>query len=493
MTYEFVRRLGRGGMGVVDLERTPDGREVAVKRLSLHGTPEELETARTRIRREAEVLQQLRHPNVVQLEEVIDDGDDLVLVMSYLSGGNLSQRVATQGPLSDEEIEQLADALLDALATAHRQGIVHRDIKPANVLFAADGTPALADFGVASHRDVTAGLTAAQMVVGTPGFMSPEQARGDKVTAATDIFSLGATLLFAATGQGPFGVAEPKVLMLRATAGQVDKAPRSMSAANRLRIDAMLAAKPEDRPSAAALRGGTSGLDGVEGTKVNTAVSRVTSSGAGIAVTAAVAVASIIGVGALLMSGSSGTSGSADNKSNNGTTDRTTVATIATTTTKPCVDLPYQPCGEEPAPNTDGKECLDESADYDQDPVNGCEATPQGPPDGTLIANSVQANLVPTDDTDTYQIEVEDNLHLTCDGTLHVTLTAPFGATQRVRVLRDDDELASAISSDGAPAVATARESDCFGSDAGILTVVVESVGSDRSPENYTLEVSGSF
>jgi len=164
VTYEIVRRIGRGGMGVVDLARGPNGEEVALKRLSLHGTPEELDKARQRIRREAEVLQQLHHPGVVQLREVLDDDDDIVLVMDYLPGGNLAQRINEEGPLAPEEVGRLADHLLDALAAAHRQGIVHRDIKPANVLFDAAGDPHLADFGVAVHRDATPGLTATEKI-----------------------------------------------------------------------------------------------------------------------------------------------------------------------------------------------------------------------------------------------------------------------------------------------------------------------------------------
>ena len=241
MRYETIRRLGRGGMGVVDLARDEHGREVALKRLSLHGTPEELERARQRIRREAEVLRQLDHPGIVALLDVFDDGDDLVLVMDYLPGGNLYTLVNTEGPLPSAQVREISDRLLDALAWAHRQGIVHRDIKPANVLFDADGNAALADFGAAIHRDATPGLTATEMVMGTPGFMSPEQARGDTATAASDVFSLGATLAFAATGEGPFGTSDPRVLMLRAASGRTERLPRTVSPDLRRRIEAMMA------------------------------------------------------------------------------------------------------------------------------------------------------------------------------------------------------------------------------------------------------------
>ncbi|WP_421120491.1 serine/threonine-protein kinase [Aquihabitans daechungensis] len=339
MSYEIVRRIGRGGMGVVDLARGPNGEEVALKRLSLHGTPEELDKARQRIRREAEVLQQLHHPGVVQLREVLDDDDDIVLVMDFLPGGNLAQRVNEEGPLAPEEVGRLADHLLDALAAAHRQGIVHRDIKPANVLFDAAGDPHLADFGVAVHRDATPGLTATEMVVGTPGFMSPEQARGEDATAASDVFCLGATLLFAATGTGPFGAGDPRVLLLRAAAGRTEKPPKALPADLRRRIDAMLAKDPASRPSAAAARGGT------EGTHPRTIVQRAAAGRNRWAIAGAALFVLLLGAGALaVLTGGDGNQGRLS--------PTTAVSTTArpTTTTTTCAPLPFQPCGEAPLP-----------------------------------------------------------------------------------------------------------------------------------------------
>ncbi len=147
---DVVRRLGRGGMGVVDLALCADGTEVALKHLPLHGTPEEVARARRRIEREADVLAALDHPGIVGFREVHEEDDDIVLVMDYLPGGNLATRINEHGPLSSADVHRLAASLLAALAAAHRQGIVHRDIKPANVLFDADDRPLLADFGVAS-------------------------------------------------------------------------------------------------------------------------------------------------------------------------------------------------------------------------------------------------------------------------------------------------------------------------------------------------------
>lgn len=477
--YEHVRRIGRGGMGVVDLALDANGEEVALKRLSLHGTPEELATARARIRREAEVLDQLHHPNIVALRAVEDDRDDVVLVMDHYPGGNLAQRVAQDGPMAPDAVAALADRLLDALATAHRLGIVHRDIKPANVLFAADGTPALADFGVAVHRDATPGLTEASMVVGTPGFMAPEQARGDEATAASDVFSLGATLLFAATGSGPFGTGDPRVLMLRAVSGRTERIPRELPDDLRRALGQMLARDPADRPTAAALRGGTQA-----GTEQRPApATRRPRRLAGIAT----AVVLLVAIGAALAVATS-------SDGNRGPLTTPTTRPAPTPTTEPCTPKPYQPCDqEEPAPNTDGERCLEGFDDYDEDAANGCEAVPDELPDESFIDGSLRANLVPTDDVDTYRLEVADNLQLTCDGEVRITLTAPPGTSMRVRILLEGEELGSAVSGDGVPGTATAREQNCFNSDAGILFVVVESVGSDRSPEDYELTVSGSF
>lgn len=481
MPYEIIGRIGRGGMGVVDLATDPQGREVALKRLSLHGTPDELARARQRIRREAEVLLSLDHPGVVGLLDVVDEGDDIVLVMPYLPGGTLAQRVAEHGPLGPAEVAELSDRLLDALAAAHRQGVVHRDLKPANVLFDGEGTPAIADFGVAHHRDATPGLTATETVVGTPGFMAPEQARGEPATAASDVFSLGATLLFAATGEGPYGTGDPRVLMLRAAAGRTERVPRTLPPDLRRRLEAMLQRDPRRRPTAAEARGGTEGGDGTE---VRSPVARTSPRarrGLAIAAVAAIAVAAAIGVA---LAGGDGDG------------DGEVAASFATTTTEACIDLPYQPCGEEPAPNTDGRACLEGYADYDQDAANGCEAEPD-PYDATLdlddLDGPLEATLVPADDIDTYRLTVRDAFQLNCGGQLRVTLTAPEGVTQRVTVRDGDEERGSAASADGEPATVTVREQDCGGDDGTVLIVEVTSVGSDRSAEPYRLEVSGSF
>lgn len=240
-------------MGVVDLGHDPAGNRVAMKRLTLHGSASEIGRSRQRLRREADVLRRLHHPNIVRLLDVVEDGDDIVLVMPYLSGGNLAERVAQHGPAPPADVERLAERLIAALAAAHQAGIIHRDIKPANVLYDSEGEPMLADFGVAHTWDQTPGLTVAGMVVGTPGYISPEQARDEPLTPASDVFSLGATLLFAATGTGPYGSGDPGLLVVRAANEEVERLPKHLPKTMRGWLEPMLDPKPERRPTTAAM------------------------------------------------------------------------------------------------------------------------------------------------------------------------------------------------------------------------------------------------
>jgi hypothetical protein len=462
-------------MGVVDLARGPDGEQVALKRLTLLGSAEDIERARQRIAREAEVLARLRHPNIVGLLEVVEDGDDVTLVMPYLPGGSLSDRVAGHGPAPVAEVERMLHVLGSALADAHRAGVVHRDIKPGNVLFDADGVPHLADFGVASSRDDTAGLTAAGTVVGTPGFMAPEQARGEATGQAADVFSLGATLLFAATGEGPFGKGAADLLMVRAAQGKVRPLPRSLPPALRGRLQAMLDPRPERRPSAAALVGGPAG------TEVRRPVAAggprrwpVWAIGAGVSV-AALLLGIVVGARE---------TGEPEPPPN-------------TPTTTACADLPFQPCGAaQPAPGTDGRACLAGFEDYDAEPDNGCEAAADDLDDDEPFpedAEPLEGTIVPRDDVDTFSMAVGDGSQLFCDGVFVVRITAPQGMTVRLEVLDGDEVLDETTSADGVPSSVELPEADCFFSDARTLTARVSPIGTDRSGGTYRIERFGSF
>lgn len=480
-SYDLIARLGRGGMGVVDLARDADGTKVALKRLTLQGSASEIARSRERLLREAEVLRRLHHPNVVGLVDVLDEGDEIVLVMPYMSGGSLAERVAQHGPAPADEVERQARRLLGALASAHQAGIVHRDIKPANVLFDERGEPCLADFGVALSRDQTHGLTVAGMVVGTPGYMAPEQARGDAVSPATDVFSLGATLLFAATGDGPYGHGDPGLLMVRAAAGKVERVPRSLPGSLRKLLRAMLDPRPERRPAAAALAAGRDGgaLRALTGSRPHGSARSWAIAGGGIAIVA-------VAVGAWAVGERAPTSdGSPERPPIGGQED-------AAQPEDACTDLPYHPCGRaEPAPHTDGVECVDDHADYDGRWENGCEAAPDTQ-DGRPLEDVIEANIVPAGDIDTYPVELEDDLDLLCDGTVEITLEAPARTELELEVHDRSGPIETATSTSETPAVVTIDEQRC-GDDRAMLEVVVRATGDRRVADDYVLTRSGGF
>jgi len=480
--YVVEERLGRGGMGVVELAVAPDGTRVALKRIAVTGSAAAQREARTRLRREAEVLGRLDHPGVVTLLDVVVDGDDLVLVMPWLRGGSLADRVAQGGPLPASEVEGLADHLLGALAAAHRAGVVHRDVKPSNVLFDDEGRPYLTDFGVATARDATAGLTTTGGTVGTPAFLAPEQARGETVGPAADVFALGATLRWAATGVGPWGDGRTDVVLWRASRGRLTRPPRHLPASLRALLDATLDPRPERRPSAAALRGGA------DGTAVRpTAARRPPAAALGRWRRPMLAAGSVLAAGVVVVGGLTVGRGE-------GGADDDTVEVDPTTTTA-CVALRYRPCGAAAAPGTDGRRCIGERVDLNDDPADGCEAVPDGLADGTVLEDELSANLVPADDVDTYALDVDDGFQVLCDGRITLTLTAPPATTMRL-VLRDpDDEVrGEAVSADGLPGELVFRERDCGGDEGGTYAVTVSLVaGSAPSAEDYTLTESGSL
>jgi hypothetical protein len=480
-------------MGVVDLAVDEQGRSVACKRLLLHGSAHEMHRARQRIRREASVLARLQHPNVVPLLEVLDDGDDVVLVLPYLPGGTLADQVHHHGPLSPGQVHELADALFAALAAAHRQGITHRDIKPANVLFDERGTPFLADFGVATIRDSTGGLTVTGAVIGTPEFMAPEQARGEESGPPADVFSLAATLLFGATGQPPYGRGDPAILLPRAARGRLAPLPAGLDRSVRRRLAPALARAPQRRPSAAVAavdrapgrgrraaasrRTGAEDAVGPEGTRISAPAPR-RRGGRLVGLAAGTAAALVVVLGAVAV---------ADRLDD---ADGLSATGLVPFDPAPCEDLPYQPCGEPPAIGTDGTACLPGRADYDGDPATGCEVASDDV-GGAEFVDRIRANLVPADAVDVYPFRVDHSLNLFCDNVLRVTLTAPPGATMRLDVLSEGETLGTAVSTDGVAATVSLDQPDCFGNTNRDLEARVGWVGEARTGEAYLLTRSG--
>jgi serine/threonine-protein kinase len=202
--YEVEAVLGRGGMGIVYKARDLRlGRLVALKML-LAG-PNAGVAERERFMREAEAMAGLRHANIVQVHGAGDHDGRLYFTMEYVEGGSLGQHLAGT-PQPAREAAALLATLAAAVQVAHQGGIVHRDLKPATILLTSDGTPKIADFGLARHFDSGSALTLSGTPVGTPSYMAPEQAMGQARTIgpATDIYALGAVLYEMLTGRPPF-------------------------------------------------------------------------------------------------------------------------------------------------------------------------------------------------------------------------------------------------------------------------------------------------
>jgi hypothetical protein len=245
--YWVEARLGAGGMGRVYLGRSPGGRHVAIKVIR----PELAEDSEFRARFAREVSAARKVSGIFTAPVVDADvaGPMPWLATSYVAGQSLADGVATRGPLGTPEVLALAAGLAEGLAAIHAAGVVHRDLKPSNVLLAEDG-PRLIDFGISRSLEASP-LTGTGTVVGSPGFMSPEQARGGDVGPPSDIFSLGAVLAFAATGEGPFGEGSTISLLYRVVSSQpsVERLPAGI----RPLVERCLAKDQWRRPTAAQL------------------------------------------------------------------------------------------------------------------------------------------------------------------------------------------------------------------------------------------------
>ena len=234
--YSLERELGRGGMGVVYLARDVRlDRLVAIKLLPPEFARQP--TLRDRFIREAHLAARLSHPYIVPIHAVDEAGDFVFYVMSYVDGETLADRVRSRGPLPAHEVARILREVAWALAYAHAQGIVHRDVKPANILLEAGTNRAMVtDFGIARVANVD-GVTAAGELLGTPEYMSPEQACGEQLDGRSDLYSLGVVGYFATTGTLPFTGGAQKVLAQQVTkppplvASVSRSAPRSLASA----------------------------------------------------------------------------------------------------------------------------------------------------------------------------------------------------------------------------------------------------------------------
>ncbi len=212
--YEIGAELGRGGMGVVYRARqTSLGRDVALKMIlgGEHASPQ----VRTRLQTEAELVARMAHPNIVQLYEVGEADGLPYLAMEFVDGGTLADRLGRRPP-SPREAASVVATVAEAVHAAHCRNVVHRDLKPANVLLTAAGAPKIADFGLARSLDGGDRQTVSGQILGTPSFMSPEQASGRRadIGPATDVYALGGILYAALTGRVPFAADTPLATLM---------------------------------------------------------------------------------------------------------------------------------------------------------------------------------------------------------------------------------------------------------------------------------------
>jgi serine/threonine protein kinase len=245
--YRVERALGHGAMSTVDLAHDVElDREVALKRLAENLARDD--DLRARFRREARLAARLAHPNIVRIYDVGEDEDGRPFIaMEYVAGETLAEVLARRGALPAREVAELGVQACRALAAAHEAGLVHRDVKPQNLLLRADGVLKLSDFGVAFGLEGTR-LTLAGTVLGTAAYLAPEQARGEEVTAAADIYGVGAVLYELLTGRPP---RNPTSI---ADLANADAIPVPQDAPPELAQIVMrcLAADPVDRPASAA-------------------------------------------------------------------------------------------------------------------------------------------------------------------------------------------------------------------------------------------------
>ncbi|MEW2352290.1 serine/threonine-protein kinase [Spirillospora sp. NPDC029432] len=251
--YRLRGRLGAGGMGEVFLAGSPGGREVVVKvvRSELAGSPK----ARRRFAREVAAAQRVGGYHTAQVVAADPDADPPWMVTEYIPGPSLQQLVKEVGAFSAENVRALAAQLSEGVAAIHACGLVHRDLKPGNVIMAAGGARII-DFGIA-RMDGASVLTEDGAVVGTYAFMSPEQVSSGDVGPASDIFSLGAVLAYAATGRSPFAAGTLPATVLRIVNAEPDLG--TVTGGLRGLIAACLAKDPAARPTAAAILAGLSG------------------------------------------------------------------------------------------------------------------------------------------------------------------------------------------------------------------------------------------
>ncbi|MER6193807.1 serine/threonine-protein kinase [Streptomyces cyaneofuscatus] len=242
-SFRLHRRLGAGGMGVVYLGSDRRGQRVALK--VIRPDLAEDQEFRSRFAREVSAARRIRGGCTARLVAADLEADRPWFATQYVPGPSLHDKVAEEGPLAAVEVASIGAALSEGLVAVHEAGVVHRDLKPSNILLSPKG-PRIIDFGIAWATGAST-LTHVGTAVGSPGFLAPEQVRGAAVTPATDVFSLGATLAYAAMADSPFGHGSSEVMLYRVVHEEAQL--HGVHDALAPLIRACLAKDPEERPS----------------------------------------------------------------------------------------------------------------------------------------------------------------------------------------------------------------------------------------------------
>lgn len=252
--HRIIGRLGSGASGVVLLAETPGGERVAVK--VLHPEIAASADVRRRLRNEAEALRRVRSERVARVRSVETEGATPHLVMDLVEGETLEAMVR-RAPLTGPMVAAVAEGLVEALQAIHAAGVVHRDLKPSNVIFGQDGVRVV-DFGVSAF-DETAGTTRTGALVGTPSWIAPEQATGERVGPHSDVFLLGMVVAYAASGSHPFGTGRTDAMLFRIVHEEpdLDAVPSGLRAI----VARCLAKTPSDRPSLEEVAARVRGVD----------------------------------------------------------------------------------------------------------------------------------------------------------------------------------------------------------------------------------------
>lgn len=242
--YRIDKEIGKGGMATVYLAIQESLERSVVLKVLDHARRDQSADLIQRFLDEGRIIAALHHPNIVTIYDIGTAGDDIYISMEYVDAGDLKNRL--ESSFKPESTLEIIAKIASALASAHSHNIIHRDVKPGNILFRNDGTPLLSDFGIAKQTDIDNNLTATHVFMGSPNYVSPEQAEGEGVDGRSDIYSLGCILFEMLTGYKPYHSRSVIDIVMQHRSAPVPKLPESLSEYQPL-LDKMMAKQPDER------------------------------------------------------------------------------------------------------------------------------------------------------------------------------------------------------------------------------------------------------